>query len=59
MIIIPGLRIMYIRLSQIGINWGLWNSTIFFANEWNNLDKSVRELKSLDEFKKSIRNATI
>ena len=40
-------------------NWGLWNSTNFAANQWNNLDKSARELKSLDEFIKAIRNATI
>ena len=37
-------------------NWGLWTSTNFAANEWNNLDKSLRELKSLDKFKKAIRN---
>ena len=40
-------------------NWGLWTSTNFAANEWNNLDKSLRELKSRDKFKKAIRNVTI
>ena len=49
---------MYIRLSQIGIG-GLWTSTNFDANEWNHLDKSLRELKSLDKFKKGNRNVTI
>ena len=31
-------------------NWGLWTSTNFASKEWNNLDKSLRELKSLDKF---------
>ena len=39
--------------------WGHWTSTNFAANEWNNLDKSVREIRSLDNFEKAIRNATV
>ena len=40
-------------------HWGYWTSTNFSANEWNNLDKSVREIRSLDNFEKAIRNATV
>ena len=40
-------------------NWGLWTSKNFASNEWNNLDKSLWELRSLDKFKKTIRNVTI
>ena len=41
-------------------NWGLWTSRNFAsANECNNLDKSLRELKSLDKLEKAIRNVTI
>ena len=39
--------------------WVLWTSTNFSSNEWNNLDKSLRKLKSLDKFKKAIRNVVI
>ena len=39
-------------------NWGLWTSTNFPSNEWDKLDKSLRELKSLDKFKKAIHNVT-
>jgi hypothetical protein len=31
-------------------NWGHWTSTNFAANEWNNLDKSLREIRSLDKY---------
>ena len=55
MITISGLRIMYVS----NRNWGLWASTNFTSNEWKNLGKSWKELKSLDKFKKAIRNVTI
>ena len=54
MITISGLRIIYVRLFQ-----KLWASTNFTSNEWKNLGKSWKELKSLDKFKKAIRNVTI
>ena len=41
-------------------NWGLWTSTNFASNEWNDLDKSLfREPESLDKYKRAIRNVTI
>ena len=40
-------------------NWVLWTSTNFSSNEWNNLDKSLRKFKSLEKFKKAIRNVII
>ena len=36
-------------------NWGLWTSTNFSSNDWNELPKLVRESTSLDVFKKAIR----
>ena len=56
----PGLRIMYARLFQNtgNRNWGLRTSTNFASNEGDNLDKSLRELKSLGKFKKTIHNVT-
>lgn len=31
-------------------NWGHWTPTNFAANEGNNLDNSLREIRSLDKF---------
>ena len=47
-----------VRKSFSNRNWGLWTSTHFVSNKWNNLDKSLRELKSLDKFKMAICNVT-
>ena len=52
------IRIMYARLFQNNRNWGLRTSKNFASNEGDNLDKSLRELKSLGKFKKAIHNVT-
>ena len=61
--VIPGLRIMctvhkaFSKLIGIGV---FGPQQIFATHEWNNLDKSLREFKSLDKFNfNAIRNVTI
>ena len=48
-----------VRKALSNRNWGLWTSTNFASNKWNNLDKSLRELRSLEKFKNAIRNVSI